>query len=204
MQKHIVVGLLLVLLSFSAQAFEVKLVADAHETNKVNVVAKNISSVYGADILIGFDPQFFDVADQDDKKNGTQISKGNFFAEGAYLLDNRIDLRKGEIHYATGLVRPMEDASGDGIIASFILKAKKSGATSVELKSAQFGTQEGELHKAKPMKLSIVADASGQFVAEVKATQSIDSGLAVSTETLLMIVIAVLLLIVIILLLRKK
>jgi len=196
---------ILSILSFSIQAFEVKLQADSVDASTINIAAKNISPVYGADVLIGYDPQFFDVIDQDAKKQGTQISKGKFFAEGAYLLDNRIDLRKGEIHYATALVRPMSDASGDGIIASFKLKAKKSGNTQVELKSAQFGTQEGDLHQAKPMKLSIVADASGQFTAaNTDSSEDAVQDTPVSMQTLLMIVIAALLLIVIVLLLRKK
>ena len=198
----------LLLLSFllwsqSALAFELVLQPQTNDPSSIDVVAKNISPVYGADILIGYDSQFFDVVDQDDKKKGTQILKGDFFAEGAYLLDNRIDLRKGEIHYAIALVRPMDNASGDGVVASFKLKAKKSGATVVNIKKAAFGTQEGELLKVEPMQLNIVADASGVLTAASNNT-SANADMPLSVETLLMVLIAILLIIVILLLLRKK
>lgn len=202
MLKRIFFVSTLLLLSQATYAFEVLLVAN--DSGRIDVSAKNISPVYGGEVLVGYDNQFFDVVDQDEKKKGTQIKGGDFFAEGAYLLDNRINLGKGEIHYATAHVRPMGDASGDGVIASFKLKAKKSGETLLELKKAEFGTQEGELYAAKPMTLNIVADASGQFTATNVTTTDEKEAVAVSMETLLMIVIAILLVIVVLLLVRKK
>lgn len=203
MLKRIFFLITFLLLSQMSHAFEVLL--SPAENGTINIIAKNISPVYGGEVLIGYDNQFFDVVDQDEKKKGTQIEGGSFFSEGAYLLDNSINLRKGEIHFATAHVRPMDDASGNGVIASFRLKAKKSGDTIVEIKKAEFGTQEGELLKAPLMQLNIVADASGQFTAtSIGASEDDSQGLAISMEALLMLVIAVLLILVIILLLRKK
>lgn len=170
-----------------------------NEQGQVDVYVSSAPKVYGADVLVGYDPVFFEVIDSNSQRGGTQIIAGDFFPEGANLLDNRIDLRKGEIHFATALLRPMPEVSGDGVLMTLPLKAKKSGQTKLTLKKAEFGTTEGELYSAKPTEMVITA-TKGKLTAQADTSESAP----IPMITWLLGAIVALLIVIVLLLLRKK
>lgn len=83
--------------------------------------------VLGADVVLRFDPNFWEVIDGDPKTEGVQIIPGTIFSS---YLGNKVDLAQGRITFS-GLAEFDQQFSGRGIVAKIQLMPKKKGTTKI-------------------------------------------------------------------------
>lgn len=83
--------------------------------------------VLGTDAILRFDPNFWEVIDQDPKSEGIQIAPGTIFSRH---LGNKADLSQGKITFS-GLAEADQPFSGRGILAKIELAPKRQGTTKI-------------------------------------------------------------------------
>lgn len=81
----------------------------------------------GADVVLRFDPNFWEILDGDLETEGIQIVPGTIFPRH---LGNKVNVSQGKITFS-GLAEVDQPVSGRGILASFDLVPKKKGTTKI-------------------------------------------------------------------------
>jgi len=104
-----------------------------------------ISPVYGAEMILTFDPNILEVADEDKEKEDIQISPGKFFdlSQSHFPLQNQVDNKNGRIYYAVSMLNPAPEAQGEGILAQIAFRAKAPGDANLKIEKIKFGTRDG-------------------------------------------------------------
>lgn len=94
---------------------------------QVDLYIENVVGLYGADVILTFDPDIAQVVDHDDTIPGVQIQPiGSFLAVG-FNLFREADNVAGTIHYANTQLFPASAVSGSGPIARVTFQALTYG-----------------------------------------------------------------------------
>ncbi len=111
----------------------------------VAVRVEGAPTIYGADVLLTFDPALLEVVDADGKAAGIQLKPGDFIdANKSFYLQHGADNQKGTVDYALALLNPAPPAAGDGLLVEITFRVKAAGPTQIALTEGEFGTQTGE------------------------------------------------------------
>ncbi len=100
------------------------------QTTEMAVQVENITGLYGAEIVITFDPNLLEVVDADPDRPGTQITPGDFLSGG---MNETNDVANGRIAYVMQLAPPLTPANGGGVLARITFKGIGSGQTNIAL-----------------------------------------------------------------------
>jgi hypothetical protein len=111
----------------------------------VEVWAKDVAELYGADIKLSFDPTRFSVLDDDPVRPGVQVTPGSAFLSPDLVLFRDADNSAGQIRYAVTQLNPSAPVSGSGVLFSFRLQSKRIGHGAVQVQQQQLATRDGEL-----------------------------------------------------------
>lgn len=208
---------LLILLTFNSLVFakgELKITSsDKEGIQWINLAIENISPVYGMELELTYSPKELSIFDGNSKKNGIQITSGAFFSEDAYEISNNIDQKQGRIRYAISLLKPQKDVSGSGDLTSIGFKTRTDKASTVEIKTVKFGTQQGKVVTVKhPNNFSVQpaksipssSKTNNPFEPKTSTGSLIESMEEITLMHVLLLLVIVLLVITIIILIRKK
>ena len=102
----------------------------------VQVMAANISDVYNAVILLGFDPALVDFVG---------AAEGSFLNKDGKTTSFNTQLKKDKAQVSMNLSRPVNagGVSGSGTLADITFKAKSKGIVTITLKAAYMLTPTG-------------------------------------------------------------
>ena len=119
----------------------------------VKLLVEEAPPVYGAQTYLTFDPAMLEAV---------TLEHGNFFtaqpAQEAFVLQNLLDNEAGSVKYSLALLNPAPPVEGNGLLATITFRAKASGAATLSLADARFGTQTGEEIMALTNHLELTID----------------------------------------------
>ena len=136
------VALLLVALTWDVAASQtvIKLVPREEQIRvsketTVDLTVEQVTELYGAQIMIRFDPAVLEVVDADPAKEGIQVQPGTLPSPD-FIVQNMADNQAGTIDYALTSLPPSKPSSGDGVIARITFRAKKAAVSPLILEQA--------------------------------------------------------------------
>lgn len=110
---------------------------------EIPIDIEDVVDLYGIDIELKFDPDFWEFRDADPNRAGIQAKFGDFLDPGMMLF-NIIDPEEGRIHLVVSQVRPSEGKTGDGNIMVLYATALKTGTTGFEVSNVEMSTRDGD------------------------------------------------------------
>jgi hypothetical protein len=100
----------------------------------VTVTIDGVENLYGADVLLNYDPALLQVVDAEPGQPGVQVPCGSLLDPlQSYVVRNSADNAAGSVHYALSLMRPAASVSGGGVLFSIPFRAVGSGVTRLEV-----------------------------------------------------------------------
>lgn len=109
---------------------------------EIPIDIEDVVDLYGIDIELKFDPEFWEFRDADPRREGIQPATGTFLDPGMTLF-NIIDMEEGRIHLVLSQVNPSVGKSGKGNILVLYATALKTGTTSIEVSKVELSTRDG-------------------------------------------------------------
>jgi len=108
-------------------------------TTTVDIRIENVTNLYGAQVILTFNPTVLQVADANPASPGVQIIEGTFPDPrgGAGSVIQSVDNTAGTIAYAVTLLSPAPPVSGSGVLATIVFTGTTSGTSPILFTSAQ-------------------------------------------------------------------
>lgn len=107
-------------------------------TIAVDVIAKNVTDLYGAEVKLVYDPSILMVQDADPDRDGLQITAGEFLSVNqGFVVANEADNEAGTITYALTLLNPAPPVDGTGIIATITFEKLQDTPAVIEFEKAK-------------------------------------------------------------------
>lgn len=110
---------------------------------QLDVAIDQVEGLYGADLILEFDPAAVEIVDTDPQQAGVQITPGEFLSADL-VAQNQADLDQGTVLYAVSQMAPREAASGSGTLATIMFTGRTPGDTVVTFKQVLLATSNGE------------------------------------------------------------
>ncbi len=112
-------------------------------TTTVEVLIRDVTDLFAAEIVLNFDPNLLEVVDDDPGANGIQIQSGTFPDPlDGFVATNRADNEAGTVLYAVTLVNPNPPITGSGPLAFITFHGKAAGDSPITFRSAVLSDQE--------------------------------------------------------------
>ncbi len=135
---------------------------------------QDVQDLYGLEFQLAFDPNVVEVVDADPDQEGVQIWPAEWWKDG-FVAVNKVDNEIGRIDFAATLLRPALPASGTRAIAAISFAARKTGSSTLRVKSAILSTRNAEVIAFTKQVGRIVVNGSDQAL-EVR-TNNLSAGL---------------------------
>jgi len=108
----------------------------------VTVTVEDVTSLFGAEFHITFDPNLVEVVDADAGTDGLQIGIGAFLAAD-FIAQNVADNTTGKIDFGMSQMAPHGAVSGSGTLATISFKGKGSGTSNVSFTNVLLADSSG-------------------------------------------------------------
>ena len=148
------------------------------EVFEIQVWVNDTPPLYGADVILTFDPAILEVQDDNPLQSGVQVENGGFLQPG-FVVYNYADNTNGIIRYANTQINPMPDAIGSGKLFIVHFKAKAVGETSLNLTKVELANRDGVIVPAQAQNGSvqvILQKPQADLAVEIDAPQSVNLG----------------------------
>jgi hypothetical protein len=107
-------------------------------TLTVDVIAENVTDLYGAEFQLKYDPAVLSVQDLDAGQDGAQIQTGSLLpADQGFVVANKVEEAQGTIVFAMTLLNPAPPVSGNGPLARVKFNVLQSGLTTIDVEHAK-------------------------------------------------------------------
>jgi hypothetical protein len=109
----------------------------------VDVIAGDVTNLYGAEIHLNFDPSAVRLEDVDPQQDGVQLTPGSLLdpAQG-FVVANTSDNEAGTAVFAVTLVSPALPVEGSGVVAQVTFVPLQPGALRLELANVKLVTRD--------------------------------------------------------------
>lgn len=146
-------------------------------TTTVNIRVASVTSLYGAEVHLTFNPALLEVVDSDAGTAGVQIQPGTFLSAD-FTAQNVVDQAAGKIDFAVAQMPPNQPVSGDGVLATITFKGQADGTSNVDFVSIILSDRDGMAIGAGTQGGSVTVGAGGTPVptVPVPTTQPTPSG----------------------------
>jgi hypothetical protein len=102
------------------------------EVVPVTVRINDVTNLYGADVLLTFDPNVLEVVDADGNSgNGIQVENAGMLSERIWVARNEADNAAGTARYAVTLLNPAPAVTGSGDFIRIYFRAKAAGTSTL-------------------------------------------------------------------------
>lgn len=104
----------------------------------IDVIAENVTKLYGAEVWLKYDPQVVKIQDVKVEQEGIQIEPGSLlpFDQG-FIVANRTDEAAGVITFAQILLNPAPPVTGSGPLARITFKLLQHVPSTITVDRAQ-------------------------------------------------------------------
>ncbi len=117
------------------------------EILEIQVWVNNVDELYGADVILTFDPTVLEVIDEDPSRTGVQIQNGGFLEVG-FMIYNYGDNINGVIRYTNTQLNPTPAVTGSGKLFVAHIKAKKVATSHLTFSKWDMSDRNGNLISA--------------------------------------------------------
>ena len=93
----------------------------------LQVVVRDVVDLYGFEAHLGFDASLLEVIDADAEQSGVQVELLEAFLKPQFVAQNQCDNAAGTIDVAYTQTAPSPAASGSGVVARIVFRAKGPG-----------------------------------------------------------------------------
>jgi hypothetical protein len=109
----------------------------------VDVLAQDVSNLYGAEIHLRFDPATMRLEDADPDQDGVQLIPGSLLDPSkGFVVANQADNQAGTAVFAITLINPAPPVEGSGVVAQATLVPLQPGALRLDLENAKLVTHD--------------------------------------------------------------
>lgn len=115
----------------------------ARDIFTVEVWVENVTSLYGADIQLQFDPAAFQALDSNPLLPGTQVKLRSDLLKPGFIIHREANNQAGTIWYANSQANPALPVSGSGALFEFKFVAISNGVFPLSIHSQQLSDKSG-------------------------------------------------------------
>jgi hypothetical protein len=138
-------GLALALLLISSVAYAqtgarvyLQPVNAAADTLTVDVIAENVTELYGAEFRLKYDPAMVAVQDLKAEQEGIQIEPGSLLpVDQGFVVANQVNEAEGTVTFALTLLNPAPAVSGSGPLARITFKVLQNSPSTLTIERAK-------------------------------------------------------------------
>ncbi len=100
----------------------------------VDVMAENVTNLYGAEFKLKYDPTVLAVQDSQLERDGIQVQAGPLLpASKGFVVANSVDEAEGSITFAITLLNPAPAVNGGGPLARITFNLLSAAPTTIEI-----------------------------------------------------------------------
>jgi len=104
----------------------------------VDVMAENVTDMYGAEFQLKFDPAAVSVQDANPDQEGIQIAAGTLLpTDKGFVVANQVNQAEGTVVFALTLLNPAPPVSGGGPLARVTFNVLQSGPATINIERAK-------------------------------------------------------------------
>jgi hypothetical protein len=144
--------------------FPEELALDVGEDASMEVMIRDVSNLFGFQMMIEFDPALLAVQDADTSSEEVQIELGDFVSPD-WILKNEVDVENGVIQLAVCSRAPSRPAGGDGVLATVTWQGLAAGTSDIALSDVLLSTPRGESIPVQTEAAQVTVGRRGQAVA---------------------------------------
>lgn len=107
-------------------------------TLTVEVMAENVTNLYGAEFKLRYDPQVLSAQDLKADQEGVQVEAGTLLAvDQGFVVANKADDADGSVIFAMTLLNPAPPVNGSGPLARASFKVLQNAPSAISLEKAK-------------------------------------------------------------------
>lgn len=153
----------------------------------VDIMAENVTSMYGAEFRVKYDPAVLRVVDAIADQDGVQILPGNLLpADQGFVVANQVNEAEGTAVFALTLLRPAEPVNGSGPLARITFDVLQDQPSAINVEHAKLvaidPAQPGKMPETIPSELAALSVGGSPVVADTSAPPppAVDNAAAVA------------------------
>lgn len=148
-------------------------VSDSGDTVTVDVIAENVTELYGVEFLLTYDPAAIEVVDVRPEQDGVQINAGVLLpADQGFVVANQANPENGTISFAMTLLNPAPAVSGSGSLAQLNLKKLQTAPTTIDVADVKLVAVSLQIIPAQTSGLTLNSADSGALNAPPAAASN--------------------------------
>ncbi len=133
-----------------------KPVESANGMLTVEVLAENVTDLYGLELHLKYDPAVLEIQDSQADKPGVQIEAGTLLpVSQGFVVANQADPAQGTIVYALTLLNPAPAISGSGPIARMSFKVLQNSPSTINVEQSTLVSINLETIPAETLPLTV-------------------------------------------------
>jgi len=104
----------------------------------VDIMAENVTDLYGAEFRLTYDPSVVAVQDFKPEQDGVQIESGTLLPSGkGFVVANQVDEAAGTVIFAMTLLNPASPVTGSGPLARVTFKVLQDVPSTINVEHAK-------------------------------------------------------------------
>jgi hypothetical protein len=104
----------------------------------LDVIAENVTDMYGAEFRLKYDPTKLAVADVNANQEGIQIAPGSLLSpDSGFVVANDVNEAEGSIVFAMTLLNPAPPVTGSGPLARVTMNVLQEGPSTIDVERAK-------------------------------------------------------------------
>jgi hypothetical protein len=149
----------------------------------VDVIAENVTDMYGAEFRLKYDPTKLAVEDVNTNQDGVQIAPGSLLSpDSGFIVANDVNEAEGSIVFAMTLLNPAPPVSGSGPLARVTLNVLQEGLSTIDVERAKLVAF--DLKTIPSQTEALAVGNNGQPVATDNGGEQAPAAAADSAETM--------------------
>lgn len=140
-------------------------VAADNGTLTVDLMAENVTDLYGVEFKLKYDPSVVAIQDANPQREGLQIEAGSFLpADQGFVVANTVNETDGTINFAMTLLNPAPSVSGTGPLARLTFNMLQNTPSTLEIEDLTLVAISLQTIPAETIPLAIGADETAATV----------------------------------------
>lgn len=136
-------------------------VASEGDTLTFEVIAENVTEMYGAEFRLTYDPAVLAVQDTNPDQEGIQIEPGTLLpADKGFVVANEVNETEGTVVFAMTLLNPAPAANGAGPLAQVTFKRLQNSPSTLNVEHAKLVAR--DLQTIPSQTAAFAVEAAGQ------------------------------------------
>lgn len=129
----------------------------------VEVLAENVTDLYGLELHFKYDPAVLEIQDSKADQEGIQIEPGTLLpVNQGFVVANQADQGQGTILYALTLLNPAPPVKGSGLVARISFKVLQNVPSTVSIEQATLVSANLQTIPTEMAPLTVGGAAGGQ------------------------------------------